>query len=80
MDNRFSSPPSKAEYFKLATTLVTTSDIATHFSNPEVASRYLPLPPPHLIFIDAQREIIMELCRDNDKQIFFQEMMEKCLD
>jgi hypothetical protein len=59
---------------------VTTSDTATHFPNPEAASNSLPSPPPHPVFTDAQREIIMELRRDNDEQKFLQELMEKRLD
>jgi hypothetical protein len=80
MANHSSSPPIEAEDCKPASTPVTTSTTATHIPNPEATSSSIPTPPPHPVFTDAQREVIMELRRDNDEQKFRQEMMEKCLD
>jgi hypothetical protein len=59
---------------------VTTFTTATHFPHPKATSNSIPTPSPHLVFTDAQREVIIELRQDNDELKFHQELKEKHLD
>lgn len=80
MNNHSSITPFEAKDRKPASPPVTTFATASNFPNPDAASSSFPWPPPHPVFMDSQREIIMEMHQDNEENKFRQKMIEKLLE